>query len=134
MTSTVIYNGNLRTTCTHLKSADSFVTDAPTDNNGLGEAFSPTDTIATGLASCMITIMAIKANSMGIELKGTKAEVTKLMAASPRRISQINITLMLPKVPLESQKTLEKAGINCPVMHSLHPDIKKEINFKWVGI
>jgi len=132
MTSKVTYNGNLRTECVHLKSNDSFVTDAPTDNNGLGQAFSPTDTVATGLASCMLTMMGIKANGMDVELKGANAEVTKHMATSPRRISKIEVTLHLPEV-IESKerKILEHTANTCPVLYSLHPEIEKVITFHW---
>lgn len=132
MTATVVYNGGLRTECTHVKSGDSFVTDAPTDNNGLGQAFSPTDTIATGLASCMLTMMGIKARGLNIELKNSKAEVTKHMAASPRRISRIEVRLSLPsKITDKDKKILEHTAKTCPVLYSLHPDIEKDINFFW---
>ena len=87
MTSKVTYLGELRTQCVHLRSGNRFITDAPVDNNGRGEAFSPTDTVATALASCMLTVMGIKARSMDLELKGAYADVTKHMAANPRRIS-----------------------------------------------
>ncbi len=132
MTSKVTYNGALRTECVHLKSKDSFVTDAPVDNNGLGQAFSPTDTVATGLASCMLTMMGIKANEMEVELKGSNAFVTKHMEASPRRISKIEVELHLPKIISErSRKILENTANTCPVQHSLHPDIERVIIFNW---
>jgi len=133
MTSQVIYNGGLRTECTHVKSGDSFVTDAPTDNNGLGQAFSPTDTIATGLASCMLTMMGIKASGMELDLEGSKAEVTKHMAANPRRISKIEVTLSLPSnVSDKERKILTHTANTCPVLYSLHPDIEKVITINWV--
>tara|TARA_R110002020_G_scaffold451830_3_gene666003 strand:+ start:179 stop:586 length:408 start_codon:yes stop_codon:yes gene_type:complete len=132
MTSTVSYQGNLRTECKHLKSGNTFITDAPLDNNGKGEAFSPTDTVATGLASCMLTVMGIKAVQMDVELKGSSAEVTKTMAANPRRISGIKVVLTLPEyVDEKSRKILEHTANTCPVHHSLHPDINKEISFNW---
>ena len=132
MTSKVTYNGNLRTECVHIKSNDSFVTDAPTDNNGLGQAFSPTDMVATGLASCMLTMMGIKANGMEVELKGSHAEVTKHMAASPRRISKIEVSLHLPKeIDAKNRKILEHTANTCPVLYSLHPEIEKVITFHW---
>ncbi|MGC1516553.1 MAG: OsmC family protein [Maribacter sp.] len=132
MTSKVTYNGKLRTECVHLKSNDSFVTDAPTDNNGLGQAFSPTDTVATGLASCMLTMMGIKANGLEIELKGSNAAVTKHMTASPRRISKIEVELHLPKDTSEkNRKILEHTANTCPVQHSLHPDIERVISYHW---
>lgn len=132
MTSKVTYTGELRTSCVHLRSGDEFITDAPIDNNGLGQAFSPTDTVATGLASCMLTMMGIKARDMGADLKNSVAEVTKHMAADPRRISQIDIEIHLPATITEKQKRiLEHTARTCPVLFSLHPDIKKELVFHW---
>ena len=132
MTSKVTYEGNLRTTCLHLKSDNTFITDAPTDNNGKGEAFSPTDTVATGLASCMLTVMGIKARDLDVNLEGTTAEVTKTMAANPRRISKIEISLTLPAgVNDKNKKILENTANTCPVHYSLHPDIQKEVTFNW---
>ncbi|WP_047244761.1 OsmC family protein [Maribacter thermophilus] len=133
MTSKVVYNGELRTECTHIKSGDSFMTDAPTDNNGLGQAFSPTDTVATGLASCMLTMMGIKANGLQLDIRNSLAEVTKHMAASPRRISKIEVKLTLPaNISDKDRKVLENTANTCPVLYSLHPDIEKEISFNWV--
>ncbi|WP_323788763.1 OsmC family protein [Psychroserpens sp.] len=132
MTSKVTYLGDLRTESTHLKSDNSFYTDAPTDNNGKGEAFSPTDTVATGLASCMITVMGIKARDMGVDMTGTTAHVTKTMASDPRRISKIEVVLELPfEANTKTRKILERTGNTCPVHYSLHPDIKKDITFNW---
>ncbi|HDZ03611.1 hypothetical protein LCGC14_0127930 [marine sediment metagenome] len=132
MTSKVTYNGELRTECVHLKSNDSFVTDAPVDNNGLGQAFSPTDTVVTGLASCMLTMMGIKANGLEVDLKGTTASVTKHMAASPRRISKIEVEVHLPKeVSDKNRKILVHIANTCPVHYSLHPDIEKVITYNW---
>lgn len=133
MTSKVVYLGDLRTSCEHLKSGNSFITDAPTDNNGKGEAFSPTDTVATALASCILTVMGIKANQMQApDLKGSIAEVTKTMAADPRRISKIEIVLTLFGIADEKQrKILENTARTCPVYNSLHPDLEKEIHFNW---
>jgi len=96
MTSKVTYLGDLRAESTHIKSNNTFLTDAPLDNNGKGEAFSPTDTVATGLASCMLTVMGIKARNMGVDMSGTTAEVTKTMASEPRRISKIEIVINFP--------------------------------------
>ena len=96
MTSTVIYNGELRTTCLHLASGNSIITDAPTDNHGKGEAFSPTDWVATALGACMLTVMGIKAAQMNLDLRGTKCEITKIMSAEPRRISGIVAKLEFP--------------------------------------
>ncbi len=132
MTSKVVYLGDLRTECTHAKSGDSFITDAPTDNNGKGLAFSPTDTVATGLASCMMTVMGIKAKDMDLDMSGTTADVTKTMAANPRRISKIEVVMNLPfTVDEKTRKILENTGLTCPVFQSLHPDLEKDITFNW---
>ena len=131
-TSKVTYLGNLRTECEHLKSGSTYITDAPTDNNGKGEAFSPTDTVATGLANCMLTVMGIKARDLEVVLDGSTAEVTKTMASNPRRISKIEIILNLPvNVTDKHQRILENTANTCPVHHSLHPDIEKDITFNW---
>ena len=133
MTSKVTYTGNLRTKSEHLRSGDSFITDAPIDNNGLGQAFSPTDTVATGLASCMITMMGIKANGLEVDLTNSTAEVTKHMVANPRRISKIEVKLSLPSnISQKNRKILEHTANTCPVLYSLHPDIVKEISYHWV--
>ena len=133
MTSKVTYTGELRTSCIHLRSGNEFITDAPIDNNGLGQAFSPTDTVATGLASCILTMMGIKANGLEVDLKGADAEVTKHMASEPRRISKIEIILSLPEAVSEKhRKILIHTANTCPVHYSLHPDIEKVITFNWV--
>ena len=132
MVSKVTYLGDLRTENLHVKSGQTYITDAPTDNNGKGEAFSPTDTVATGLANCMLTVMGIKARDLNIDMTGTTAEVTKLMASHPRRISEIKIELSFTgEFDEKSRKILEKTALTCPVYYSLHPDIKKDIRFKW---
>jgi len=133
MTSKVTYNGELRTTCLHLRSGDSFITDAPVDNNGLAQAFSPTDTVATGLASCILTMIGIKANSLEIDLSNTTADVTKNMASEPRRISKIEMELNLPAaISDKHRKILVHTANTCPVHYSLHPDIEKVITFNWI--
>lgn len=133
MTSKVTYNGNLRTTCVHIRSGNEYITDAPIDNNGKGEAFSPTDTVATGLANCMLTTMGIKAGNLEVNLDGSTAEVTKHMAADPRRIIKIEVKLELPKeVSEKHRKILENTARTCPVDYSLHPDIERVIDFHWV--
>lgn len=133
MTSKVTYNGSLRATSRHIRSGDEFITDAPLDNNGKGEAFSPTDTVATGLASCILTTMGIKARDMEVDLVGSTAEVTKHMAANPRRIAKIEVKLELPKsVSDKHRKILEHTANTCPVHYSLHPDIEKVIDILWV--
>ncbi len=132
MTSKVTYKGNLRTVSQHIKSGNEFITDAPTDNNGKGEAFSPTDTVATGLASCMLTVMGIKAEQMDVNMEGTTAEVTKTMASNPRRISKIEVKISLPfEADNKTKKILENTANTCPVHYSLHPDIEKIVEFNW---
>ncbi len=132
MTSKVTYTGNLRTQCVHLRSGNEFITDAPLDNNGLGQAFSPTDTVATALASCMLTVMGIKARDMNIDISGSFAEVTKHMAADPRRISKIEVRVQLPEDTVDKhRKILENTANTCPVMFSIHQDIEKEIEYRW---
>ena len=131
-TSIVRYLGDLRTSSMHMQSGTEIITDAPTDNQGKGEAFSPTDMVANSLATCMITIMAIKARDMDVELKGTTAEVTKIMAAEPRRIDEIHIHFEMDHAADSKTKTiLERVAMQCPVHFSLHPDIKKVITFNW---
>ena len=135
MTSTVVYNGDLRTTLTHLKSGDHFETDAPTDNNGKGERFSPTDLLATSLATCMITVMGIKARTMGFDLNDIKIEVLKIMKAEPRRVSGIDLTFHIPDslkdIDEKTKTILKHTGDTCPVMKSIHPDI--EVKVDWGG-
>jgi putative redox protein len=132
MTSTVKYLGDLRTSATHLGSKKTILSDAPVDNQGKGEAFSPTDLVATALASCLLTIMGIKARDMGVEIKGTTAEVTKVMESAPRRISEINITVTaFSSFDQKTQTILEKAALTCPVANSLHPNLKQNIRFIW---
>lgn len=133
MTSKAVYLGQLRVEATHLKSGETMITDAPTDNNGKGEAFSPTDTVATGLATCMLTIMGIRAGKKNINLQGATAEVTKTMASNPRRISKIEITITMPKIGVDEnfQELLEISAKSCPVAESLHPNIEQVVHFIW---
>jgi len=132
MTSKVTYLGDLRTECVHLQSDNSFITDAPLDNNGRGEAFSPTDTVATGLASCMLTVMGIKAKDLNLDMQGTTASVLKTMASNPRRISKIEVTFDLPfEADDKTRKILEHTANTCPIHYSLHPDIERVIVFNW---
>jgi uncharacterized OsmC-like protein len=134
MTATVTYESNLRTTCLHLQSGSVFETDAPTDNKGKGERFSPTDLIATGLGACLITTMGIKAESMDIQLDGAKVEVTKVMVSDPRRIGKIIVHATMPALNLDEKtiEILERFGRTCPVERSLHPDVELDIQFKWL--
>ena len=132
MTSKVNYLGDLRTSAIHIASDKNIITDAPIDNQGKGEAFSPTDTVATALASCLLTIMGIKARDLNIDIKNTTAEVCKVMASNPRRISEIQITVNFTKsYDQRIKKILEKAALACPVSNSLHPDLKQNILFNW---
>ncbi len=132
MTSKVTYLGELRTECEHLQSGSKIITDAPLDNQGKGEAFSPTDTVATALASCMFTIIGIKARDHELNVKGATAEVTKTMAADPRRISEIRIVFDFPtSYDEKSRKILERAAQTCPVLYSIHPDIDLDIQFNY---
>ncbi len=132
--STVTYNGKLRTTAVHHKSKNEIITDAPVDNKGKGEAFSPSDLLATSLASCMLTIMGIKATEMGERLEDSTAEVTKIMEDKPRRVSEIHIkiTAKTGKLGMLDQRILENVARACPVARSIHPDIKQEITFEFV--
>ena len=133
MTSEVIYNGDLRTTCTHLKSQNHFETDAPTDNNGKGERFSPTDLLATSLATCMVTVMGIKARMMDFDLNNIKIEVLKKMGTDPRRVVGIDLKFHIPEnFANTDEKTkiiLKHTGETCPVAKSIHPNI--EVNIDW---
>ena len=134
MTATILYQGNLRCHATHLQSNSVIETDAPTDNRGKGENFSPTDLVCTALATCVITTMARKATDMGIELKETTVAVQKHMAAEPRRIAKIEVVITFPKsLGLEEKdKTiLQRVGDNCPVVKSLHPDIVIDTTYHW---
>ena len=131
-TAKVTYQGDLRTQSIHLQSNNQIITDAPTDNHGKGEAFSPTDLLASSLASCMLTIMGIKADSMDLDISGTTAEVTKVMAAEPRRVSKVHIEIQFQQAFDErTQKVLEQAALNCPVAKSVHPDIQQVVNFHY---
>jgi len=134
MTSTVIYEGELHTVARHLQSGTEIETDAPTDNQGRGERFSPTDLVATALASCMATTMGIKYPEHEVDLKGMKMSVLKIMKADPRRIAGINISFDFPETLQvnEKQKTiLERIAHTCPVMQSIHPDMEVKIEFNW---
>jgi len=126
------YLGDLRTEATHLQSGTKIITDAPSDNQGKGEAFSPTDLLAESLAGCILTTMAIAARTHDIEMDGTTAEVTKVMAANPRRVAEVIVNIKFPaEYSDKEKKVLELAALNCPVHVSLHPDLKKTIDFGW---
>lgn len=130
-TSRIEYKSNLRTECTHLKSNSTLVTDAPTDNNGKGEAFSPTDLVATSYVSCMLTIVGIYCENNDLNFDGAFGEVEKIMASNPRRISVLKIYLDFRKCNWEEsvQKKIIRVAEACPVANSIHPDIEVEINY-----
>jgi uncharacterized OsmC-like protein len=134
MTSSVIYEGNLRTVATHLQSGSNFETDAPTDNQGKGERFSPTDLVGTALASCMLTTMAIRARHMEPVLQGVRIDVLKTMAANPRRVSRLDLTFHFPagfEATEAQRKELEDIAWTCPVKESIHPEINLNVVFNW---
>jgi len=137
MTSTVIYEGELRTVAQHTASGTRIETDAPVDNHGKGEKFSPSDLVATALGSCMLTIMGMKARDLEIDLKGTRIEIQKFMKADPRRISGISLTFHLPNNLHLSEKNktiLQRAADTCPVFYSIHPDIDVQVNYNWQNV
>ena len=135
MTSRVVYKGNLRTELTHIQSGTVIENDAPTDNKGKGERFSPTDLLATSLGSCMITTMAIRAADMKLNFDETKIEITKIMSDdAPRRVIEIIADLIFTEnfsATPEQKEQLIRIARNCPVEKSLHPDIQLHINFLW---
>jgi putative redox protein len=134
MTATVIYKGNLRCEATHLQSGSIIETDAPTDNKGKGERFSPTDLLCISLATCIVTTMGIKAADMEIDLSNTTMQVTKHMISDPRRIGKIEISLHFPsslKLDDKQQIILKRSGDNCPVKKSLHPDVEIVTVLNW---
>lgn len=125
------YLGELRTEGIHIKSGNKIITDAPTDNNGKGEAFSPTDLVCASLCSCMMTIMGIRAQKHDIQLQGLDAEITKVMSSNPRKIAKIKIDFRLQKTNAseEQLKMLKDAALTCPVALSLNPDIEQDVSF-----
>ena len=134
MTSQIIYKGELRTGATHIQSGTVIETDAPTDNQGKGERFSPTDLIAVALGTCMITTMGIKARTMDIQLDGTRVEITKVMVSDPRRIGKIVAHLFFPaglNLDDKTKEILERTARTCPVERTLHPDVELDLQFNW---
>ena len=128
----IIYSGELRTWSTHIKSGDDIITDAPLDNQGKGEAFSPTDLVASALGSCMLTIMGITAKTQNINIDGAYAKVKKVMGEEPRRISEIYLDITFIHPVSEKHRTiLERAAHHCPVSKSLHPDLKEVVTFHY---
>jgi len=132
MTASILYTGNLRCEAEHIQSKTIIETDAPADNRGKGEKFSPTDLLCVSLGTCMLTTMAIKSAELEVDITNSKATVTKHMFSDPRRVGKIEVDVILPANGTEKdRKILENAGDNCPVMKSIHPDIKLIINYKW---
>ena len=131
-TSKITYKGDLRTVCIHLQSGTEILTDAPTDNHGKGEAFSPTDLVATALGSCMVSIMAIKSKDLEVDLLDSTVSITKIMQSEPRKIAKIDVILNMNISTSDKNKAiLERAAMTCPVLLSLHPDIEKDVFFNW---
>ena len=129
-----VYTGNLRTEAIHDQSGSKLVTDAPLDNHGKGEFFSPTDLLATALGSCMLTIMGISAEEYGYNLDGTTVETEKIMGTNPRRVVELKLDITFPKdnnYTPQQKRVIEAAAKSCPVYNSLHPDIKKSITFNY---
>lgn len=134
ITSSITYEGGLHSTAVHVRSGKSIETDAPVDNQGKGEAFSPTDLLATSLASCALTTMGIVGNKNNINIDGATAEIIKYMASDPRRVSKIELTIQMPKDKTysESEKELMvRTALTCPVAKSLHPDLIQAVEVKW---
>ena len=133
ITSKITYLGYLRTEAAHIQSGKIIITDAPTDNNGKGEAFSPTDLLATALGTCMLTIMGIVANRNSINIEGTTIEITKIMESNPRRVGEVIVNLKLPanNFSLKEKELLENAAKTCPVAKSLSSELIQTIRFDY---
>ncbi len=134
MTSKITYKGGLRTEAVHLKSGNTIITDAPVDNHGNGEAFSPTDLTVTSLGSCILTIMGIAASRKDIDINGATADIKKIMASDPRRIARIEINITMPanNYSDKDKKLLEKAAHHCPVGLSLHDNTEEVVSITWL--
>ena len=129
----IVYSGDLRTTATHIQSGDKIITDAPIDNNGKGEAFSPTDLFASSLGSCMLTIMGITAKTHSLNIKGSTIYINKIMGKNPRRISRLDVIININgELSEKDKKILIKAAEHCPVSKSIHPDIDEKIIFNFI--
>jgi uncharacterized OsmC-like protein len=134
MTSKVVYQSALRTQATHLRSGSTIETDAPTDNHGKGERFSPTDLVATALAACMLTTIGINAETHELNIDGAVCEIEKIMTANPRKIGEIKVWMSFPggqKYTEKQQQIIERIARTCPVIESLHPDCVKTLEFNW---
>jgi putative redox protein len=134
MTGSIIYKGHLRCQATHLQSGSIIETDAPTDNRGKGERFSPTDLLCVSLATCIVTTIGLKAADMHIDLSDTKMEVTKHMLSDPRRVGKVEINIQFPStLQLQEKEKIifQRVGDNCPVKKSLHPDVEVVVEYIW---
>jgi putative redox protein len=126
------YEGDLHCRSVHGPSGTALSTDAPKDNQGRGESFSPTDLVATALGTCMLTTMGILARTLGIDIAGATATVEKEMSPPPRRVQRLTVRIQVPKAPgPEDQQKLERAAHTCPVMRSLNPDVEAPVEFTW---
>ena len=130
----ISYQGGLRNKATHALSNTTLITDAPPDNNGKGESFSPTDLVATALGTCMITLMGITADKKEIKFESCEAEIEKIMASDPRRVQEVKIKMKIKDLGYsEKEKTiLKQAALNCPVAKSVHPDLIQNVSFEFV--
>lgn len=130
----ITYQGGLRNECVHLQSGTKIETDAPTDNKGKGERFSPTDLVCVALATCIITTMGIRANDMEVDLAGAEMDVSKYMLSGPRRIGKIEVFLTIPKnnTSEKQRELLQTIGDNCPVMKSLSPEMEVVVKYEWI--
>jgi putative redox protein len=129
-----VYLGELRTEAEHIKSGNKIIVDAPTDNNGKGEAFSPTDLVCSALASCMITIMGIVANRENLDIRGLRVDIEKVMAQNPRKIAEIKLDFAMPatvQLTDKQKEVLKRAAHTCPVALSLDPSVKQTVNFNF---
>lgn len=133
MTAEVTYKGNLRTEAIHIRSSNMMQTDAPVDNRGKGESFSPTDLVAVAHASCILTIMGIKAMDNDIDMEGAKASTLKTMASNPRRVARLEVTIEMPAKSFSDREKniLEKAAYHCPVKNSLSDELEEIIHINW---
>jgi len=136
MTSSILYEGQLRCNAKHNQSGTIIETDAPTDNRGKGERFSPTDLLCVSLGTCVITTMGMRAGDMGIDLNGTRLSVQKHMLADPRRVGKVEVILDFPeslRLEEKDKTILQRIGDNCPVAKSIHPDIETRITYNWAN-
>jgi uncharacterized OsmC-like protein len=129
----ILYKGELRSEARHLRSGQVLISDAPPDNQGKGEAFSPTDLMSTSLGLCMVTIMGIAARTHGFNIDGTRIRISKIMASNPRRVTEVHIEFEMPEVSYsdKEKQILEQAALTCPVAMSLHPDLVQKVHFQF---